>query len=171
MATRKRKSGVSDVGRSHSLVDPSAASTAQRRALDAVRWMRKGKSLTHAAKLAHTSPRTVHKYADNALGTMVRGTYRPTRSDRLVRELRFLTPDGLVAVRTRSARAASEIARYFSAVDKALRTGNTRPLAPFVGRTIQHGRKKLRYVTDIHTLTRLAHVGEVRFEDLYVSSA
>lgn len=142
-----------------------------RRALDAVRHMRRGLSLWRAAKIAHTSVRTIRKYAGSALRDVAGGGNRPRRSDQLVRELRFLTPTGQIAVRTRSAKVASDIGRYFNAVDKALRTGNERYLAGFKGRTVRHGRKRVPFVTDMGILSRLAHVGEVSFLDLYATSA
>jgi hypothetical protein len=74
-------------------------------------------------------------------------------------------------VKTRSARTASLVGKYFNAVDRALRTGDPRHLAAFVGRSVRHGRGRAPFVTDLPTLERLAHVGEVSFIDLYAKSA
>lgn len=142
---------------------------ARQRALDALRQMREeGKSLTQAAWAAQTTPRTVHKYVAPALRKTPVGRYVPTRSDRLTRQLRFLTPDGVISLNVRGSRTASETARYWTAVDRYLRTGLTDALEEFKGRTIRIGKAAHPFVTDPGTLDRLANAGQVSFEDLYV---
>jgi len=145
---------------------------ARQRAFDALRRMREeDKSLTQAAWEAQTTPRTVRKYVAPALRKTPAGRYAPTRSDRLQRPLRFLTPDGVVSLNVRGSRAASEIARYGAAVDRYLRTGLTDALGEYRGKTLRVGRATYPFVTDARTLDRLANAGQVSFEDLYVLTA
>ncbi len=85
--------------------------------------------------------------------------------------MRVLTPDGLDSVTLRSSRKATDLSQYWLAVDHFLRTGDTRRLRPFRGKALRVGRRVIPYVTDPRTLDRLAHVGEVLFEDIYESQA
>ncbi len=147
-----------------------ASAKAQRRAVKAVRLVRKGKSLTAAAKTVHADPRTVKKYARVALRRK-EGTYRAVPVDHMRRPLRMLTDGGLEVVDVRSSRTASRIARYWAAVDHYLRTGDRRRLQPFAGRGFRSGGVRRAYVTDPQLLEQLANAGEVRFEDLYETTA
>jgi hypothetical protein len=148
----------------------SASAKAERRAVKAVRLVRQGKSLTAAAKAVHADPRTVKKYARVALRRK-EGTYRAVTVDQMRRPLRVLTDGGLEVVDVRSSRTASRIARYWAAVDHYLRTGDRRRLQPFAGRGFRAGGQRRAYVTDPHLLEQLANAGEVRFEDLYETTA
>jgi len=143
---------------------------AMRRALDALAAMRHGKSLTRAARAAHTTASTVKKYSGAALKRGKDGHYA-ARSDQLVRHIRFLTPEGIVGLPVRGTASASRIGRYWTAVDHFLRTGETNRLAEFRGRAVRVGKAAHAFVTDPRTLQRLAYAGEVSFEDLYAMTA
>lgn len=140
---------------------------ARRRALDAVAGMRKGKSLTRAAKLAHTTRATVVKYARSAVTRPPGKPYKALGYDQLTREMRFLTPKGVTALPIRSSASASRIGEYWNAVNHYLKTGRSNRLRAFRGKTVQVRGGHHRFVTDELTLERLANAGEVRFEDLY----
>jgi hypothetical protein len=92
-----------------------------------------------------------------------RGTSR-----HLTKEMRFLTPQGVVALPIRNSQAASDIGEYWNAVNHYLKTGRSNRLRPFRGRSVQAAGAQHGFVTDEATLERLANAGEVRFEDLYV---
>lgn len=139
----------------------------RRRALDAVAHMRKGKSLTRAAKLAHTTRATVVKYARSAVTRPSGKPYKALGYDQLTREMRFLTPQGVEALPIRSSASASRIGEYWNAVNHYLRTGRSNRLKPFRGKAVQVRGRHHRFITDELTLERLANAGEVRFEDLY----
>lgn len=130
-----------------------------------------GASLTRAAHDAHTTLRTVRKHAASAVQQEVNGRYRVTKSDRLARTLRFLTPDGVISVSVRGSRTASRIARHWAAVDRYLRTGNTDALRDFADNTFRVKGTTRSFVTDPVLLDRLANAGEVSFEDLYAHVA
>ena len=137
-------------------------------AFDVLYVMRsEGKSLTTAAREAHIDPRTVRKKLGTVLVKTPSGRYHVTRFDRLKRTLRFLTPDGRIAVDVQGSRKASQVARYWSAVDRYLITGSTDPLREFRGQSLRGRGFSFPFVTDPRTLNRLANTGEVSFEDLY----
>ncbi len=142
---------------------------AQQRAFDALRRMREeGQSLTRAARETQTTPRTMRKYVGPALSKDPTGRYSARRKDRLKRSLRFLTPQGVIALDVQGSRVASQIARYWAAVDRYLRTGLTDEVSEFRAKTIRVGKLSYPFVTDPRTLGRLANAGQVSFEDLYV---
>lgn len=143
----------------------------RRRALDAVAQMRKGKSLSHAARLAHTTPPTVIKYAGSVIAQKGTGPYKAVGYDRLTREMRFLSHDGVVALPIQSSASASRIAEYWNAVNHYLKTGHATRLNEFRGKTVRVRGGRHRFVTDEAILDRLANAGEVRFEDLYALTA
>lgn len=154
--------------RTRQLRTVEAAST---RALHALRLMRsEGVSLTAAVRRSHTSARTVKKYAGSAL-RHVEGHYLARTGDTLPRMMRFVTRDGIIALRVRSSRQASRIARYWTAVQRYLLTGHTDALRAFRGRAVRTGKVGYPFITDPRTLERLAQAGEVRFEELYVHAA
>lgn len=145
---------------------PTEAST-RRRVLAALAQMRKGKSLTRASKFAHTSRQTVVKYAKSAIRRTGGKTYKAAGYDQLTREMRFLTPNGVVALPIRSSASASRIGEYWNAVNHYLKTGRSNRLKAFRGKAVQVRGGHHRFITDERTLERLANAGEVRFEDLY----
>ena len=125
-------------------------------------------SLTQAAREAGTTPRTMKKHLGGAIMKAESGRYEPKPTDRLPRRLRFLTPEGTIAIKTRSYRVAETIGRYWNAVDEFLKTGRTDVLRDFHGKAVRVGSRSYDFVTDPNTLRQLAMAGEVRFEDLYV---
>lgn len=162
MATRWKRSRLKTPGLG------ATAQAARARALEALSLMRgKGKSLTRAAEEAQTTPRTVKRYIASALRQRENGRYLAKRSDRLYRELRFLTPEGQITLGVRGSSKASTIARYWVAVDRYLKTGETDALKPFRGRSLTVGKLKYPFLTDPRALERLGNAGEVEFEDLY----
>jgi hypothetical protein len=141
---------------------------ARAHALDALNLMRsRHYSLARAAKEAATTPRTALRYVASALRREASGRYRARPSDRLLRRLHFLTPEGPIVLDVRGSSKASLIARYSSAVDRYLKTGRAEALAEFQGKTVMVGKIRHPFLTDLRTLERLAHAGEVSFEDLY----
>jgi hypothetical protein len=144
------------------------AQAARVRALEALSLMRSRRmSLARAAREAETTAQTVKRYISSALRQRDNGRYLATPSDRLYRELRFLTPDGQITLGVRGSRKASTIARYWAAVDHYLKTGETDALKPFRSKSLKVGKTQHPFITDPRTLERLGNAGEVEFEDLY----
>lgn len=142
------------------------AARAERRAVEALRLMREGKSLTAAARTAKTDPRTLKKYGAEAI-RQEDLFYAPTPTDRLRRRMRVLTPKGLKIVDVWSSKTASRVAQHMAAFHHYLKTNDSSRLAPFRGVRFRVRGEVLTFVTDLRTLERLAHAGEVSFEDLY----
>jgi hypothetical protein len=133
---------------------------ARQRALKAVALMRKGTSLTRAAKRSKTSPNTIRKYARSALGDIAGGRYQAARSDQLTRALRLVDENGQFTVHVRSSRSATLIAEYWNAVKRYLTRGHTDQLKRFAGKSVRSRGQMHRLLTDPATLARLASVGE-----------
>ena len=161
---RKRKPGRP--------VRPSsqASKEAERRAVRAVSLMRKGLSRKKAAARAGTTPRTIQKYARAAIRRH-EGTYHALPTDQMRRPMRVLTEQGVTVADLRSSRTASRLARYWGAVDHYLRTGDRKRLHFFDGKRLRASGHLFEFITDPVLLARLAEVGEVRFEDLYETTA
>jgi hypothetical protein len=153
--------------------EPTAASKlARSRALEVLSLMRtKRQSLAEAAREAQTTRKTVVRYVGVALLKTGSRRYAAKPFDRLARSLRFLTPEGQIAVTVRSSRTASKIAEYWAAVDHYLRTGDTERLHQFSGKSVRAGKEQFPFITDPRTLNRIASAGEVAFEDIYASTA
>jgi hypothetical protein len=101
----------------------------------------------------------------------VSGRYEAKASDRLARSLRFLTPEGQIAITVRSSRTASRIGEYWAAVDHYLRTGNTARLNEFANKSVRVGKDIFPFITEPRLLNRIASAGEVGFEDIYATTA
>jgi hypothetical protein len=166
----KRSRGKNTARRSRVAISPKSQD-ARRRALDALSLMRAKKwSLTRAAEEALTSPRTVKKYVAVALHKKDSGRYVAKPFDRLARSLRFLTPQGQIAVTVRGSRTASTIAAYWVAVDHYLKSGDEERLGVFRGKAVRVGKEIFFFVTDPRILNRIANAGEVSFEDIYAQT-
>jgi hypothetical protein len=137
---------------------------AQSRALAVLARMRsRGESLSQAARLEHTTPRTVRKVVGKQLKRDASGHYRATRGDTLRRDLSVLGFDGYEPVVTRSSKQASLAAEHLVAVGRFLRTGDAEWLKRFVGK--RAGGVEL--LTDTDRLSELADAGLVKLDALY----
>jgi transposase len=147
-----------------------ASKEAERRAIRAVSLMRKGLSRKKAATRAGTTPRTMQKYARAAIRRR-EGIYHALPADQMRRPMRVLTEQGVTVADLRSSRTASRLSRYWGAVDHYLRTGDLKRLGPFKRKRFRASGHLFVFITDPDLLARLAEVGEVRFEDLYETTA
>ncbi len=146
---------------------------ARRRALHVLSLMREeGESLTRAARIVGTDRRTVVKYAGTALKQDKKGgEYEAKAWDRIPRLMRFPTRQGVIDLLVKDSRSARRLSRYWNAVDEFLKTGNTRVLRPFRGKSVTVDKVARPFITDPDALRRLGLAGEVSFEDLYVDAA
>jgi len=141
---------------------------ARGRALEVLSLMRTEKlSLSRAARVAGTSPRTVIQYVGKALGKSNGRRYNAKPFDRLKRTLNFITESGVIAVDTRSSKTATRIAKYFAAVDRCLNDGNIEGLRAFEGESIVVGKIRYPFVTNLGILTRLGNAGVIEVEGIY----
>lgn len=143
-------------------------SPARRRALAVLARMRShGESLSKAARVLHTTPRTVRKLVGNQLGRNNSGHYAATDSDRLKRELTVFSPDGYQPVTVRSFTQAQLASEHLIAVNRFLRTGDQEWLKPFRGKRIGG----IELVTDPDRLRQFAEADLVKLDGLYRDGA
>jgi hypothetical protein len=132
--------------------------------------MRRGESLSRAARAEHVKPATVKKYVGGQLRHHAPGKrWKSTKSDRLTAYLNVPTPLGPVTVPVRGSRERSRLARYNVALARWRRgePGADAELAAFEGQTV--GGHPL--ITDVGLLATLEDAGALDFEELYGSLA
>jgi hypothetical protein len=132
--------------------------------------MRQGVSRRKAAARAKTTPQTIQKYSRPAIRRR-EGIYKALPADQMPRLMRVLTEEEMKVVEIRGSRAATRLSHYWHAVDHYLRTGDRRLLRQFEGKRFRAGGHLFPFITDPELLVRLGEVGEVRFEDLYETTA
>ena len=92
------------------------------RALKALSAMRRGDTLSRAARDNGVTIRTIKRYVASALVQDRPGArIRATKNDRLVRYLQISGPDGPRDVTARGSREASKFANYKAAINRLLR--------------------------------------------------
>jgi hypothetical protein len=137
---------------------------ARLRALSVLARMRShGESLSQAARLEHTTPRTVLRLVGGQLKRGVSGHYSATRGDTLRRDLSVLSSEGYVTVVVRSWKQAQIASEHLIAVNRFLKTGDTEWLKPFVGRHVAG----VELLTDPDRLYELGDAGMVKLDSLY----
>ena len=137
---------------------------ARHRAFDALHEMReRGLSLRAAAQEAGTTPRTVRRYAGDAL-TLERGRYRPAASDRIYQRMSVLSTEGLVDVDTRGSRVRSAIGRHWNAIKQFAATGDVHLLAPFEGERVGG----VELASDPDLIEEYLRRGEIDIDDIYL---
>jgi hypothetical protein len=144
---------------------------AQQRAVHAIDLMtRDHLSLTRAAKRAGTTPNAILRYTKPALTQGAGGRYAVHRPSAVYRApIRFNTPDGHTYLPVRNRRVRAQISDYHRAVKHYFDspTGDDGPLRRFRGKSVTVDGVTYPYITDLDTLERLYHAGEIAFEDLY----
>lgn len=131
---------------------PAKSDAARERVIKALGSMRRGDTLSRAARDNGVTTRTIRRYAGSALvQDRPGGRIRATKSDRLVRYLQIPGPDGPRDVTVRGSKAASEFANYKAAVNRLLR-GDRHALDRWHGKTIQG----IQLVTDPKLLVEQA---------------
>lgn len=137
---------------------------ARLRALAVLARMRsRGESLSQAARLKHTTLRTVRKHVGKQLKRGPSGRYSATRGDTLRRDLSVLGSEGYVPVTVRSWKQAQLASEHLIAVSRFLRTGDIEWLKPFVGKRVGG----VQLLTDPDRLGVLADAGLVKLDALY----
>jgi hypothetical protein len=126
-------------------------SSARDRALHVWRDMRRGTSLSVAARSNGIKLGTARKYLGSALRQdRPGGRIYATKKHRLVTYLQIPGQHGPIEITAHGSRKASEIARYKAAVNRFL-AGDTNALAPWHGRKIAG----IELITDGRTLKGL----------------
>lgn len=141
---------------------------ARNRALHVLARMRRGESLSHAARSEHVKPSTVRKYVGRQLRRAAPGKpWKPTKSDRLTVYMNVLTSSGLIVAPVRRSRERSLLGRYNIALSRWRRgePGADAELATFESQTV--GGQLL--LTDATKLAALEGDEQFGFEELYAS--
>lgn len=150
-AQKKRRQTTTPVRRRSKAFRPRN-DAARERVLKALGSMRRGDTLSRAARENGVTPRTIKRYAGSALvQDRLGGRIRATKSDRLVRYLQIPGPAGPIDITAHGSKEASEIARYKAAVNRFL-AGDLNALAPWHGKKIAG----VELITDRRTLKGLA---------------
>jgi hypothetical protein len=125
---------------------------ARERALRALSAMRRGDTISRAARENGVTIRTIKRHLGSALAQdRPGGRIRATKSDRLVRYLQIPGSDGPKDVTVRGSKAASEFANYKAAINRLLR-GDRHAMDRWHGKSIQG----TQLITDTKTLVEQA---------------
>jgi hypothetical protein len=123
----------------------------------------RGETLSQAARIERTTPRTVRKIVGKQLRRDASGRYSASRGDTLRRDLNVLGFDGYEPVVTRSSKQAHLAAEHLVAVGRFLRTGDAAWLKPFIGKRVGG----VELLTDPDRLQVLADADLVKLDALY----
>jgi hypothetical protein len=123
-----------------------------------------GASLESAAKREGIPPATVLRHARSAFRKDRHGRYRPTKQDRLLRELAFYTPRGIIWLDVRNSDDASRIARHAAAVAAFLERGDLSRLRAFRGQKVRVGGVEYPFLTDPVVLRMLGKAQVIEYE-------
>ena len=93
---------------------------------------------------------------------------RPSKSDRLLRELLFPTPLGDIPVRTRSSRDATKLSAFFQDRDKLLGGKLTAQTFEAKWRGVRIGGQEV--FADVTVILDMANAGDLKVENLYAST-
>jgi hypothetical protein len=106
------------------------------RVLHALADMRRGVSISRAARENGVTRRTMERYAGGALmQDRQGGRIRATKNDRLLRYLQIPGPNGTIDITVRGSKEASKAARYKAAVNRFL-AGDQNALIPWRGEKV-----------------------------------
>jgi len=134
--------------------------------------VREGVSLNQAAHKFAQDPRIVQRLAKPALRKLRNGRWAARRTDRLLRVLPLLAPEGIVEVALSESRQATVLGRYWNAVELYRDTGDGSRLQEFDGQyIIDAAGDRYPLLTDQRTLDRLASAGVLSFETFYGRAA
>lgn len=132
-----------------------------------------GVSLTTASKQIGLSPKIVMNLAKSAFKRNRNGRYIAEASDRLLRILVIPTKTGLQEIALNDSRQASLVGEFWNSLNRYLGpNADASGLAKFRKKSIRTASgKRIKLLTELNEITRQAHFGNLRFEDLYGRSA
>jgi hypothetical protein len=135
--------------------------------------MRSGRlSLSKASAEFGVKPDLVKKLARSALRRQKSGKFVAKPTDRLLRVLSTLGPEGRTTIAVRDSLQASLVGSHWAAVQKFLQTGDDSALLKFTKKKgVDARRKRFVLLTDAKELERLGSAGVLSFESLYSGGA
>jgi hypothetical protein len=123
----------------------------------------RGESLSKAARVKHTTPRTVLKHAGRQLKRGPSGRYSVTQGDTIRRDLNVLGFEGYTGVTARSSKQAQLASEHLIAVNRFQRTGDPEWLKPFVGKRVGG----VELLTDADRILVLSDADLIKLDALY----
>jgi hypothetical protein len=121
-------------------------------AIEVLRKMRKGETLTNASKDVRVSPTTVKKYVGSALVKTKRRIV-PHKEDGLLRRTKIYENGRLVSIQVRGNKKASRILAYRDSVERRIDNDKKDALVPFEGLVVTDFEgKRHRLETDVSKL-------------------
>jgi hypothetical protein len=134
--------------------------------------LRAGNSLAQASRKFGVDPHIVQRLAAPALRKLRNGRWAATKYDHLLRVLAHPSRKGMHELGVRDSREASVIGRFWSAVERYQTTGDDSALRALPRKyVIDANGKRLRLLTNLRELDRLASAGVLSFETIYGRSA
>lgn len=128
-------------------------------------------SLRKASREFGLDPRVVVRLGKSALRKRKNGQYVARPSDKLLRILAVPTPNSVREITTRDSRQATQLGKYWAAVQKYLQTGDAPSLTKFRRKRITDASgKKILLVIDTVTLDQLGSAGVLSFESVYAKA-
>lgn len=128
-------------------------------------------SLPEASREFGLDPRVVARLGKSALRKRKNGQYSAKPTNKLLRILAIPAPDekgGKREIAVLDSRQATILGRYWAAVQKYLRTGDSYALNKFRGkRIIDANGKRMPLLTDLTELDHLGSAGVWSFESIY----
>ena len=140
------------------------------RAIRVLGRVRRGASLSRAARNERIKPTTVKKYLPRQFRQEAPGKrWKPTKYDRLTLPMNVLTPQGIATVPVRGSRERNLLGAYNVALRKWRegKRGAEAELAKFKNKTVGG----LPLITDVTVLSTLEDADAFGFEELYAALA
>jgi hypothetical protein len=129
-------------------------------------------SLRDASNEFGLTPQTVLRWGGSALRKRAKGEYAAKSSDELLRVLVIPTSKGLQEVAVADSRQASDLGKYWDAVQDYLETGDSSALRKLRRkRIIGADGEAIPLIKDAAELDRLGSAGVLSFESLYAQAA
>lgn len=128
-------------------------------------------SLREASREFGLDPRVVSRLGKSALRKRSNGQYVAKPADNFLRLLAIPTPNGVREVAIRGSKQATQLGKYWAAVQKYLQTGNASALARFHRTRIADASgKNIPLILDTTVLDQLGSAGVLSFESLYAKA-
>jgi hypothetical protein len=134
--------------------------------------VRQGATLAEACREFRRDPRTVQRLGKPALRKRRNGRWAAKKTDRLLRVLQIITPEGRQQIGILDSREASTLGKYWSAVDRYRDTGDASALKEFHGKHVTDADGiRIPLLTDLRELDRQGSAGNLSFESIYARVA
>jgi hypothetical protein len=134
--------------------------------------VKRGATFAGACRELGRGPRTVQRLAKPALRKRRNGRWAVKGTERLLRVLQKLTPEGRQEIGIRDSRQASILGDYWHAIDLYRDTGDSSKVFTFRDKyVIDADGERVPFLTDLTEIDRLGSAGFLSFESLYARVA